>query len=262
MKPLIGITTAMVPNKYTWGPDAYSQNQQYVDAVLTAGGVPVLLPFTHTTEELRALYGELDGLLFAGGGDVDSSEYDEPAADVLKDVNPERDRIELQLIKWAIADDKPVLAICRGHQVLNVALGGTLYQDIPSMIANAQNHDLSTEKEDRAFIAHRLVIAEDSRLARILGSQPIGANTHHPQAIKKLAPGLTVTARAEDQMIEAIELSRSRFVIGIQCHPESLTVSESRWAKLFREFIRAAMPYAISENARNSASTDVALEAL
>ena len=263
MKPLIGITTSRQPSVLSWGPSVYAQNYQYSDAVLRSGGIPVFLPFTHTKQELRNLYDRLDAILFAGGGDIDPNEYGEKSGGHLKDVDTERDRIELQLMKWAIADDKPVLAICRGLQVLNVALGGTLIQDIPHNLTDAKNHDISTEKKNKLYIAHELSVEAGSRLATIIGAEPIGANSHHHQAIKKLAPGLQQTSRADDGIIESVELSRSRFVIGVQCHPESLSTVEPRWGKLFSEFSVVAesrIDY-IPANARKSSITE-AFEAL
>jgi putative glutamine amidotransferase len=259
-KPLIGITASIFPSVFKWGAKIYGQNHRYSDAVIAAGGVPVLLPPMTDRESLRVIYERLDGILFSGGGDIDPVEYGEINRGLLKDVSPERDTGELQLIKWAIADDMPLLAICRGFQVFNVALGGTLYQDIPSELDGALNHDVSTQKGSNLFIAHDLIPKIDSRLAEIVGLDPIGANSHHHQGIKKLAPGLTATSQAADGIVESVELTRSRFAIGVQCHPEALFMTEPRWGGLFKEFVNASrdMPYTSPARSLKSAATEAA----
>lgn len=262
-KPLIGITTEEAPNVNEWGPTVYRQNHQYSEAILSAGGIAVLMPFTYTTQQLRDLYERLDGILLAGGNDVDPSQYGELAHPKTVDTSPERDRIEIQLVKWAIADNKPILAICRGFQVFNVALGGTLIQDIPSEVESAQNHDESTHKKDKHFIAHQLRLEPHSRLAGIVGDS-IGANTHHHQAIKKPAPGLNLTGWAEDGIIESAEVSSSRFAIGVQCHPESLYALDAAWKNLFVAFVNesAQANHASLDSSRSSSIIDDPSEVL
>ena len=259
MKPLIGITSQQDPNKHPWAAPMVGQNRQYPDAIWAAGGVPVLLPFAQDTGDLRSLYERLDAVVFAGGGDIDPSEYGESTSLLTKDESNERDRIELQLIKWAIADDKPFLAICRGLQLFNVALGGTLFQDVSSEVPGAENHSISSDKGDRHHLAHNLRIEPTSRLAKIIGDVTIGTNTHHHQAIKKPAPGLTVTGWAEDGIIESVELTSSRFAIGVQSHPESLTTLGLGWQKLFEAFVEAAYS---PDTIRNSSSTELAPEVI
>lgn len=266
MKPLIGITTEEAKSILSWGPNTYRQNHQYSDAILDAGGIPVFMPFTHTTQELRAMYDRMDGILFAGGNDIDPAEYGESKHVKTIDISPERDRIEIQLVKWAIADNKPILAICRGLQVLNVALGGTLIQDIPTEVLGASNHDESTDQKDKHYISHQLRLDPDSKLATIFGRDSVPANTHHHQAIKKPAPGLSVTGWAEDNIIEAAEIASSRFAIGVQCHPESLYTLNAEWSKLFKAFVDESTQtnHEILDAARKSSSIDepVVLEAL
>ncbi len=259
MKPLIGITTQQDPNKHPWAAPMVAQNRQYPDAILAAGGLPVLLPFTGDIRQLRDLYERLDGIVFAGGGDINPAEYGEVAHPLTKEVCLERDRIELQLIKWSIADNKPILAICRGLQLLNVALGGSLIQDIPSAMPAMSNHNVSSDKQERHHLAHTLRIEPGSRTADIIGTTTIATNTHHHQGIKKPAPGLTVTGWAEDGIIECVELASSHFAIGVQSHPESLTTLGLGWQKLFGAFVQAAYSPEIS---RNSSSTELAPEVL
>lgn len=268
MKPLIGITTGIIPNPNEWGPRMYVQNHQYSDAVFGAGGVPVLLPQVPEIGQLRDLYDHLDGILFAGGGDIDPKEYGEAQHPEIGEISAERDWAELQCIKWAIADDKPFLAICRGFQVMNVALGGSLFQDIAADVPGAQDHELSTAKHDKTFIAHRLRLDPYSRLAQIIGNDTIGANTHHHQAVKKPAPGMRITGWAEDGIIESGELGGSRFAIGVQCHPESLARIDPGWQKVFAAFVQAAQnpaarpAYESADSARSSSNIDEPAEAL
>lgn len=257
MKPLIGITTEEQASRDEWRPSYYAQNHHYSDAILGAGGVPVLIPFTHDLAQLRDMYERLDGILFAGGGDLHPDHYNEEAHEAMHDTSGERDRIELQLIKWAIADDKPMLAICRGFQVMNVALGGTLIQDISSQVPGAQDHELSTHKHDKTFIAHQLTLAPDSKLASLIGDTTVPANTHHHQAVKKPAPGMLVTGWAEDGIIESGEIPSRRFAIGVQCHPEALVRTVPGWQKVLSAFVAAAREgYASPARARRSSSTD------
>jgi len=140
MKPYIGITCGTFRDR-DWCPPALLLRKTYTDAIVTAGGVPFIIPVVDDEEVLRALYDRLDGLLISGGGDVDPLSYGEPALPGLGPTDPQRDSIELLLARWATEDGKPVLGICRGIQVLNVALGGSLYQDIPSQIKTNLVHD-------------------------------------------------------------------------------------------------------------------------
>ena len=240
MKPLIGITTGEIVNQdEPWAPDVYGQKRTYSDAVIATGGVPLFIPFMPETE-LKNLYERLDGILFAGGNDINPQLYGEALAPLTVDVSLERDRVESTLIAWALADNKPVFAICRGFQLLNIHLGGSLYQDISTQVAGTSDHQLSTKNQDYTYIAHQLKLAPNSRLAAITGSGVMKANTHHHQGIKKLADGLEASAWSEDGIIEAIECPAKLFVLGVQCHPESLYKADEKWAAVFEAFVKAA----------------------
>jgi putative glutamine amidotransferase len=222
MQPIIGITVGEVRNQmYPTTPQVQGQMHTYVDAIGRAGGVPLLIPLVRDIGKLKQLYELCDGLVFAGGNDIDQ---------------------ELELIKWAIRDKKCCLCICRGMQLLNIAQGGTLYQDIPTEIPGASVHDLiEREAADYKHIAHQIIIEPDSQLAKILGVNEIDANAYHHQAIKKLGNGLQATALAEDGIvIEALEMPAEKFMIGVQSHPEAIEASvEPTWQKLFKAFILA-----------------------
>ena len=242
-KPLIGVTAGEIYNHaHPWAPLLYGQSHTYTDAALHAGGVPMILPITHDEEALHTLYEQCDGLLLSGGNDVDPARYGEEQKAYTVDVSSSRDEQELQLLRWALKDDKPILAICRGAQLLNVALGGTLYQDIAAEITGAHDHRASIDKKDFAFIAHeKLFLKPGSKLAGILGVETVRTNALHHQSIKSLGEGLKLAAWTEDDVIEAIELPEANFVIGVQSHPEALEASvEPVWRKLFEAFVAAA----------------------
>lgn len=207
----------------------------YFEATEAAGGAPMgVVPLKRS---LRTLYDLADGVLLTGGGDVDPVHYDEKPIPQLGPVDPERDYAELMLARWALEDDKPTLAICRGAQVLNVACGGSLYQDLPSQLPGGLNHNESRDRGIRGLATHQLDVAPQTRLARAIGGESLPANTHHHQAVKDLGVGLTITGRAEDGVIEAIEHESASWVIGIQCHPEMM-YHEHKWAaQLFTAFL-------------------------
>jgi putative glutamine amidotransferase len=236
--PLIGITCGEITNaKEVWAGPSYGQRYTYIDAVAAAGGVPLVLPLVDDECLLRAMYDLCDGFLMAGGNDVDPAQYGQEWNPKTKDISPRRDEQELQLLRWALDDDKAVLGICRGMQLLNVELGGNLFQDISSEVNDSENHVASVDQEDFAYLAHGLKLDPDSRLAKILEADHIETNALHHQAVNTLGDGLVATGWAEDDVIEAIELPVKRFVLAVQSHPEALTTVEPKWQKLFRAFV-------------------------
>lgn len=242
MQPLIGVTAGEIINKqYPWAPVTYGQSRTYIDAVIHAGGIPVILPLSEDEQVLRKLYKRCDGLLFSGGNDIDPAVYHQKRRTETADVSRRRDDQEIALIKWALADDKPVLAICRGMQLLNVARGGTLYQHIPDDLPAAGNHTISTERKTVTDLTHTLSVEPDSRLEKLVGPSGLKTNAHHHQAVRELGSGLVVTARAEDDVVEGLEIPGMRFVVAVQSHPESLEAeAEPRWRGLFEGFVAAA----------------------
>ena len=216
----------------------YEIPQAYLDAILTAGGLPILLPASLPLAVLPGLVASFDGFVLSGGGDLDPVLYGGRANANVHAINPERDAFELALIPLVLDADKPLLAICRGVQVLNVALGGSLYEDIPSALPEALRHDWYLDYP-RDYLAHWVEVVPGSRLAEILGTRKLRTNSLHHQAIRHPAPALEVVARAEDGVIEAVELPGKRFAIGVQWHPECLP-EEPAMQKLFLEFVNAA----------------------
>jgi putative glutamine amidotransferase len=243
MKPLIGISCGTFHDR-AWCPPSYGHRQTYVDAVLRAGGAPLLIPPVTDEATLRVLYERLDGILLAGGGDIAPSNYGDQPHEKLGLVDAARDESELPIARWAVAEGKPLLGICRGVQVINVALGGTLYQDIPTQISPSLSHTLSYEREDWTYMAHEIRIAPDSRFARVMGVQAMTINSLHHQSVRDLAPGLRAVAWAPDGIIEAVEGQGGSFLLGVQCHPEALqAAADTRWQSLFLAFIDSCTAY-------------------
>lgn len=242
MQPLIAISAGLFVDKdYDWTPLVYGQFHTYSDAVIRAGGIPIIVPLIDDLSMLRKLYEQCDGLLLPGGNDLDPSAYEAEMSSLVRKPSPRRDKQETQLLKWAIEGDKPVLGICRGMQLINTALGGSLHQDISTNITAAHNHEASTHQKSFGRLAHKLKIKPGSRLAQALGTETVDTNTLHHQAVDRLGEGLVVTAQAEDGVIEAIELSGKRFVVGVQSHPEALEAkTEQLWRKLFIGFVDSA----------------------
>jgi putative glutamine amidotransferase len=216
----------------------YEIPQAYLDAILTAGGLPILLPTSLPITALPELVNRFDSFVLSGGGDVDPALYGGHLDATVHSIDPERDAFECALIPLVLEADKPLLAICRGAQILNVALGGSLYEDIPSALPEALRHDWYPNIP-RDYLAHTVEIEPGSRLAEILGTRKLRTNSLHHQAIRQPAPALEVVARAEDGVIEAVELPEKRFAIGVQWHPECLP-DEPAMQRLFSEFVNAA----------------------
>lgn len=212
-RPIIGIS---------WCEDTdvseYSEDlQAYIDAVELAGGVSILLPLLEEEAQANEWLEEIDALIMTGGEDIDPSYYNEKPDANLEDVNSERDQSDYILLTAALEKNMPVLAICRGHQMLNVVCGGSLYQDIPTQYETDILHRSLDEVD---FEYHDIGIVKGSKLAEIMGSGSIEVNSWHHQAIKDLGLGLYIVATSADGMVEAIEREGMAFVVGVQFHPE------------------------------------------
>lgn len=237
-KALIGISTDQVRDSAT-GAQFLRVRPAYVEGVIQAGGAPVLLPVSSDLDALRGAYDALDGLLLTGGGDINPVQYGAAASPLTNGVVDARDNSELHLARWAHGEDKPLFCICRGVQIFNVALGGTLIQDIRSEAPGALWHDRFA---DSWFyeIAHEVSIEAGSRLREALGVGRVEVNSLHHQAVAQVAPGLCIAARADDGVIEALEDPSKRFAIGVQWHPETLWPTRPEMARLFSAFVAAA----------------------
>jgi putative glutamine amidotransferase len=235
-RPLIGITAASFIVKGKSYHRGYAPN---VEAVAAAGGLPVYVPPGLDEETLRDLYARLDGLLLPGGPDVRPALYGQPQHPMTLVIDGPRDALELTLARWAADDNLPVLGICRGHQVLNVALGGTLVQDIPSQVKTKLAHDIP-DGLPRKTRVHTVTVNPDSRLAAILGETEFLVNSLHHQSVAEAAPGVTVTATAPDGIVEALEVPGKPFLLSVQWHPEDLYAEDPVMARLFAAFVAAA----------------------
>lgn len=233
MKPIIGVMPLWDKEK-----DSLWMLPGYLDGIRQAGGLPVIFPFTTDEQELKQLAGVCDGFLFTGGHDVSPWVYKEELLEGMIDCCEKRDIMEAIVLRDAIAEDKPVLGICRGIQFINAALGGKLYQDIPTQHPSEVNHH-----QDRPYDApsHEVTIAEGSPLHKCLGTDRIPVNSCHHQAIKVLSPELAVMAAAEDGIIEAVYRPESRFLWAVQWHPEFSYKVDENSRKLFRAFVEAMM---------------------
>lgn len=236
--PLIGLTSTHIERN---GRIYDSVSTQYSRAIIQAGGLPILIPLATLEvgfeDMLRQTYERLDGLLLPGGGDIHPEFYGEVMSDMVGNVLRMRDKTEILLAQWAYQDDLPTLGICRGHQVLNVALGGTLMHDIRHELGvNALHHD---EDLKRDAVTHQISLAPQSRLAQIFQSDILGVNSIHHQAVKKLAEPLVEVAVASDGVIEAVEAPHARFFHGVQWHPEAMVERFTQMRLLFKAFVTA-----------------------
>jgi putative glutamine amidotransferase len=235
MKPLIGITTNQSTNAN--GQATVMLMQSYINAIIEAGGVPVLIPSMIHDDGWDALYPRLDGILFSGGGDIALEHFSGEPHPRVYNVDPERDSIELKLIHASASDGKPFLGICRGAQLVNVGLGGTLYTHIPDQLPGALDHAYPGLL--RRVLVHEIKVEEGTRIAEIMGEPILKVNSLHHQGLKDIAPSLRVAGHAPDGLVEAVELPGHPFGIAVQWHPEWLTDQEST-RKLFRRFVEAA----------------------
>ncbi len=234
--PVIGVTTGRIP---TQTPLPYvGANEAYLRAVRRAGGLPLLLPVGNQPDELDALLSRLDGLLFTGGGDIDPAFFNGLSNPKIYDIDRPRDEQEIALIRRAAESGLPFLGICRGTQVFNVALGGTLYTDIADQKPGALKHDWFPG-HPREYLAHPVQAQPGSLLSRLLGSQAAQVNSLHHQGIDQLSPSLQATAYAPDGMVEAVELPGHPFALGVQWHPEWLP-DDPAMRGLFAGLIQAA----------------------
>lgn len=226
---LIGITA-----KFDEKTNLSGISDNYVKAVRRAGGAALLMPIISTKEEAEALINAIDGLILSGGGDVNPARYGEETLPCCGTIDFNRDQSELLLLDAALRRNIPVLGICRGVQVLNVGLGGTLYQDIATQRENSLFHPAY---DDAYEVKHTVSIASGTKLMDAIGQSEIGVNTCHHQAIKEPGKGMIVSARSADGLIEGVETDDGRYILGIQWHPECLQEKHDEALAIFKAFI-------------------------
>jgi putative glutamine amidotransferase len=237
--PLIAVSTSVTVDKY---PERAYVNASYLNAVQQAGGAPIPLAPQLTPAARAEILRRVQGVLLTGGGDVDPARFGETPHPTTAEVSPARDTLEIELTRWALAQHVPLLAVCRGLQVLNVALGGSLYQDIPSEPGSPLDHSQAgLQGRARHIPTHHVKVRDGSRLAGILGALEVDVNSFHHQAIKRLGGRLADVAWAPDSIIEGVELTEpDQFVVGVQWHPEELVGSDRAALNLFAALVQRA----------------------
>lgn len=224
MTPLVDRTAGMVMMLHT-----------YTESILDAGGIPMVLPLTEEEKDIEQILKVCDGFVFTGGHDIDPELYGEEKLDCVGPCK-ERDDFEMRLLPKAIESGKPVLAICRGMQLLNVALGGSLYQDIPTQLPSQVEHRMSPASDK---VIHEISIVDETPLMDIVGKKCIMVNSYHHQCVKKLGDELEVMAYAPDDIIEGVYMPEKKFVVAVQWHPERIYKNHEDNKKLFEAFIKA-----------------------
>lgn len=235
LPPLIGVTPSR--NKKTGRLEIL---EAYPRSIIRAGGIPLVIPLEISEENYVQVIERLDGLLLTGGGDIDTKRFGGKDHPRVSNVEPLRDELEIKLTQLAVRENKPFLGICRGIQVINVALGGTLYTDIHDQFSNAIKHDCFPPDYARDHIAHNVRNDANSLLARSMGVTTVEVNSLHHQGLEKIAAELRVTAHAADELVEGVEIPGHPFGLGVQWHPECLPDSLPMLA-LFRAFMDASV---------------------
>lgn len=258
-KPMIGMPCARDKSPRYYGLPIFIQNTTYLRAVTDAGAAPIIIPLQLDEATLRVIYDSLDGIFLPGGEDLDPERYGEDQHELLGAIDPERDRTELMLARWALDDGKPLLAICRGMQLLNVVNGGSLYQDIRALRDGSEKHDYFPPQFERVRISHEVQIQPDSRLSRIYGPTTLVNSMHH-QSIKTLGRGCHAIAWATDGVVEALEVNGHPFALGVQWHPEELAthLHDGSSRDLFADFVEHCSGYASSKLMRHAPALEVA----
>lgn len=243
MKPLIGLTPTPELRKMDHGTFRLSTlSEYYSKAVEAAGGIPVILP-THLSDT-QAVLDRLDGIIITGGGDIDPSRYDQIAHETTGGIDHERDQLEIAIVKAAIAREMPLLGICRGLQVLNVALAGSLHQDIDTLIPDAAEHRQQNQQIFHEEPTQTVTLAPGEHpLTEMANHNTMHVNTFHHQSINRLGEGLQAIAHGTDGVIESVYYPQAPFCMAVQWHPEMLASSRDEHAAIFRGLIEAALAY-------------------
>lgn len=232
--PVVGLTLSY---DFAIKRERYYIPVEYVDVVKKVGGIPLLLPSVNDDGIAKEFVERVDCLVLSGGGDIDPEYFGEQPLPKLEDVDPLRDEFEFKLISHALERKIPILGICRGMQILVVATGGTLYQDIESQVERPLQH---RQKAPLWAGSHRIDVLENTRLRSILGCKQVRVNSFHHQAVAETGPCLAVSARASDGVIEAVESCESDvFVLGVQWHPELMWQREAVFLRLFRDLTQS-----------------------
>lgn len=237
-RPIIGISSSVIVDEagsFAGYKRAYV-NKDYVDAVIRAGGVPLIIPFSTDKEVIISQAQLIDGLILSGGHDISPYNYGQEPSQKIGETFPERDTYEMILLEESKKRDIPILGICRGFQLINVAAGGTLYQDLSLIPGNILKHD---QVSNPTLKTHKVEIKENSVISSIFGKETM-VNSFHHQVIDKVANDFIVVAKASDGVVEAIEHKTYKFLVAVQWHPEMLAVNCEKARELFSKFVEEA----------------------
>lgn len=236
-KPFIGVSGSILRDNAGWTvdlPHGYV-NQDYITSIENAGGLPFIIPFTENKENIDAIVSRIDGLLLSGGHDIDPANYNEEPLQGIGTIWPERDQFDFALLQAAMKKEIPILAICRGHQIVNVFYGGSLYQDLKYDPKCTIKH---WQDQRPALGTHTIKIEESSKLKAIVADSTWRVNSHHHQTVKEVGNNLKVTALAADGTIEGLEATNYPWLVTCQFHPEMMSSTDDKAKKLFEAFIR------------------------
>ncbi|HEX2949236.1 MAG TPA: gamma-glutamyl-gamma-aminobutyrate hydrolase family protein [Armatimonadota bacterium] len=244
MRPRIGITTSTLDRAPEGAIQISSATHlAYAECIYNAGGLPLLLPNLPEEEDADEVLSQLDGVLFSGGGDIDPAHWGEPPHPALGIIDHVRDKFELDLLRTAIRRDLPIMGICRGVQVMSVATGGDLWQDIPSQYSSSISHK---QHEERHIGTHKVSVVPDSLLANIIwpegdATYTLTVNSFHHQAPRNCGRLFTAVAKSPDGIIEGLAIPDAHFALGVQWHPENMAEIDHVQGRLFSALITASM---------------------
>ena len=250
-RPVIGIPTQTLQSLGGVSaeiPPSWVMSQRYIQTLTNAGAIPWLIPLVDEGT-LRGIYDQLEGVFLPGGADIDPATYGSDPHPLCDKTDRERDRVEVLLAKWALEEQKPVLGVCRGMQLINVAAGGSLYQDIADELPGAVKHDYFPFRGGsfaRDHLAHEVKVAQGTRLAGLMGAGDLRVNSMHHQGVRELGRGLVSTAVAPDGLVEAIEGNGDGYLLAVQWHPEALTENDPRTRNLLADFIGEAAAWGLT----------------
>ena len=231
-KPVIGVVPGCDGREYS------KVRRTYTDAVLRAGGIPVILPQVDDDATARELLSRIDGIVFTGGEDIDPEYYGETVLNETVEIDARRDTVDVRYARIALERRIPILAICRGEQLMNVVLGGSLYQDLPTQKPSPTAH---RQKEGGKVPTHAIAVSEGSTLHRVMGLDTLWVNSFHHQAVKVPSDRVKVVAIAGDGVVEAFESqSKKQWLLAVQFHPEMLLRGDDSWLGIFKAFVKAA----------------------
>ena len=244
-RPIVGVPTQTLQSLGGVSaeiPASWVMSQRYILTLVAAGAIPVMIPLVDD-ETVRGIYDELDAVFLPGGADIDPATYGKGPHPLCDKTDKERDRVELLLAKWAIDEGKPVLGVCRGMQLINVAAGGSLYQDLAEQLPGSLKHDyfpFNGASWTRDYLAHAVQVAPESRLSMLFGAGELPVNSMHHQGVREIGRDLVATATAPDGLVEALEGTGEGYVFAVQWHPEALTDGDAQMRALFRDFVTEA----------------------